>query len=124
MNDDSILPTRLKADAPGLGQADESQIEKRAIELAKSDGRDAFTDADLSRAAEELGGNPDISTVPEVEPAVDALQAWDETPDEAGHRVEARPLEDDVAVAEKLIADGLDEADHDLRSAAEQNEQK
>ena len=73
------IPDRLKAGSPGLGEASEAEIEQRAIELATADGRDAFTDADLARAAAELAGGAPDTLVPEADaPIVEELESWDE----------------------------------------------
>lgn len=115
------LPTRLKAGAPGLGQPNETDIERRAAELAQSDGRDAFTDADLARAAEELSGGTPHSPAPETDANLEELTAWDEPPGQSGGVVEATPLEDEGEVAGDLIGEGIEEADHDTRVEAEEH---
>ncbi|MBE2287054.1 MAG: hypothetical protein IAE77_26595 [Prosthecobacter sp.] len=50
MSADTVLPTRLRAGAPGLGQGSQIEIEQRAAELAMSDGRELISDADLAMA--------------------------------------------------------------------------
>jgi hypothetical protein len=50
------LPSRLKAATPGLGQASQTDVERRAKELAATDGRADFTETDLQKAAQELDG--------------------------------------------------------------------
>jgi len=117
MNPDPPLPTRLKAGSPGLGQASQTDIERRASELALSDGRDAFTEADLARAEAELAGGTAPPAAPEADPSIEGLTSWDDTPSQAGRRVEPPPLEDEN-IAEHLIQQGIEEADHDLRVAA------
>ena len=114
MNQNSILPTRLKAAAPGLGQASQTEIELRAVELAVSDGRHTFTDADLNRAAAELAGGG----ATEADPALGEMTSWDDPPEQSGHRVASTPSDDASNIAERLIQNGLDEADHDIRVAA------
>lgn len=114
------LPDRLKPEAPGTGAPSELEIEQRAIELAQSDGRDAFTDGDLERAAAELGGLAEAASAPEADETAEQITEWDSPIDEAGHRVEKHPLDDESTIAEQLIEDGREEADHDLRAAAEE----
>jgi len=119
MNSDHPLPDRLKAASPGLGEASGTDIERRATELAQIDGRDAFTDADLARAAEELGGSGPAALAPEVlTPEIAELTAWDDPVGQDGHHREKVPLEDENSVAERLVQDGLAEADHDRRVTA------
>lgn len=119
MSADDSIPTRLKAAQPGLGEAAEIDVQRRAEELARSDGRDAVTDADLTRAAAELSGASTAPDAPEAtDPALGEMTAWDDPIDQAGRRVPAVPLEDEVSAAEQLVQDGLEEADHSTRNAA------
>ena len=108
-----ILPTRLKAGASGLGQANQTDIEIRAAELAHSDGRTKASAADLEQAAVELAGGP-----AHRDSAVNDLTAWDNPLDQSGHRVAGSETADDKSIGEQLIEDGVEEADHDIRAAA------
>ena len=121
MKNQSPLPNRLKAGTPGAGAPSETEIEQRAIELARCDGRDAFTDGDLERAAAELGGLAEPANAPESDAVAEQITEWDAPLDQSGHRVETRSLEDEATIAEQLIEDGNEEADHDLRVAAEED---
>jgi hypothetical protein len=118
MNADSAIPTRLKASAPGLGQASASEVEQRASELAAMDGRHETTDADLSRAAAELAGNGTTADSLDGDADTDEIIAPDEPAPHTGRLVVAPPLIDEDNLAEQLIEDGLAEADHDIRVAA------
>jgi len=115
------IPTRLRAATPGLGQPSETEIERRAIELAQSDGRDAFTDADLAQAAAELSGGDATSGAPAADASLEQVTSWDEPAAATGRRIDTMGLEDESSVAEQLIRDGLEEADHDLRVEAEED---
>ena len=118
------IPDRLKAASPGVGQPSETEIEQRARELALIDGRNTFTDADLARAAQELGGGVEAPAAPEVEAEVEQLEEWDSPVEQDGHEVAALPPEDEANVAEQLIEEGLSEADHDRRVAAAEDSEK
>lgn len=110
-----ILPTRLKAASPGLGQANQTDIESRALELAHIDGRTKATAADIEQAACELAGGPRGT---ESQTAVNELTAWDDPLDQSGHRVADSENADEKSIAEQLIQDGVEEADHDIRASA------
>lgn len=118
MNPEPALPARLKPAVAGLGQANQIDIERRAVELALSDGRDSFTDQDLARAAHELAGGINVSGAPEVDSATEEIETWDEPPMQSGHRVPPVALEDENGAAEQLVTNGMEEADHDVRVAA------
>ncbi|MGV3662293.1 MAG: hypothetical protein ACO1TE_19060 [Prosthecobacter sp.] len=120
MNTDTLLPTRLKAASPGLGHASQVEVERRAAELALIDGRNTVSDADLALAAAELAGGGTTAEAPEADAELEQVTTWDEPPTQTGHLVAVPPLEDENNISEQLIDDGLEEADHDTRVAAEQ----
>lgn len=119
MSANTVLPTRLKAGSPGLGQASQVEIEQRAAELAVSDGRELVSDGDLATAAAELAGGGTTAEAPEADVAIEQVTVWDEPPPQTGHLVATSVLEDESNIAQHLVADGLEEADHDIRTAAE-----
>lgn len=120
MSADTLLPNRIRASSPGLGQGSQIEIDQRAAELALSDGREKVTDADLAMAAAELAG---AGTTIEVTDAGDALLSApvaDKLALQSGHlEVTSSAEENDNSIAEQLIGSGLEEADHDIRVAAE-----
>lgn len=120
MNTDTFLPTRLKAAAPGLGHPSQTEIDARAAELALIDGRNTVSEADLALAAAELTGGGTTAEAPEADAELEQVTTWDEPPTQTGHLVAIPPLEDENNISEQLIEDGLEEADHDTRVAAEQ----
>ena len=113
-----IIPTRLKAASPGLGYPSQVEIDARAAEIALSDGRTQFTEADTDRAISELsGGRPD-PTAPEADPTLEEFASEDAL-EPAEPPLEPPPQAEDPNLAEILIEEGLQEADHDTRVAAE-----
>jgi hypothetical protein len=120
MSAETILPTRLRAAAPGLGQGSQIEVEQRAAELALSDGREKVSDADLAMAAAELAGGGTTLDGPKAESSLNKLTAWDEPPLQTGHLVNTASSDEEVDnIAEQLIGNGLEEADHDIRVTAE-----
>ncbi len=89
-------------------------VEKRAKELAVINGRLAheFTEEDRVQAKHEMLGAEDTPENQE-EDATASLTQWDEDPDTAGHQVENSAASDEQTVAERLVQEGLDEANHD-----------
>ncbi|MDB6003502.1 MAG: hypothetical protein JWR15_489 [Prosthecobacter sp.] len=113
MNNGTLLPTRLRASAPGLGEGSQTEVEQRAAELALSDGRKKVSDGDLAQAAAELAGGGTTLEKP------DTGAVLNEPPLQTGHLVVAADPVDEDNIAEQLIENGLEEADHDIRLAAE-----
>lgn len=96
----------------GLGTVTRETVEKRAKEIAIINGHAPhdFTKNDWAQAKHELLG--DNLEMEEEEPAA-ALTRWDEGPETSGHRVENSPPLDEQTVAEHLVEEGLEEANHD-----------
>ena len=113
-----ILPTRLKARSPGLGQANQTDIDSRAIEIAHSDGRTKVNDTDIQQASEELAKGSASSMSLDEQAKTEELTAWDDPLDQSGHRVTRCTNEGEQTIAEQLIQDGIEEAEHDIRTAA------
>jgi hypothetical protein len=118
MNTNSAIPERLKASAPALGQASQGEVDQRAAELALIDGRDEMTETDIYMAAAELAGDGTTTESLDGDAATDALIAPDDPLPPTGRLVTQQPLNDESNLAEQLIEDGLEEADHDTRLAA------
>lgn len=120
MDTSNSLPNRLRAGSAGLGHADRQRVERRAAELAHSDGRSVATEADFVRATEELAGGSAMPAAPEIPPNLEAVAAWDQPPDQTGRRAPSVQPENATNLGEQLVQEGLDEADHDSRVVAEE----
>jgi hypothetical protein len=112
MKSKSDLPGRLKATDCGLGEASQTDVDCRAAELAKMDGRSTFSDEDLARAAAELGARHDEGK----------SETWDEAAEDLGKRRRRTPLENESNLGEQLTQQGLADADHDGRVASSEAE--
>lgn len=112
MKSKSDLPDRFKATGSGLGDASQTDVDRRAAELAQMDGRDTFTDEDLARAAAELGGHSNG----------DETGTWDEAAEDLGKRARRGRLENDSNLGEQLTQQGMADADHDQRVASSDEE--
>ena len=111
-------PNRIEASGEGIGEISRDQIEDRAAELARMEARDEVNDADRARAAEELQGPKDPSAPETGSPDVEEIVTWDEPVEARGEQAPRIGLEDEASVAEQLVEEGVDEADHDRRVAA------
>jgi hypothetical protein len=98
----------------GLGTVTPDMVEQRAKELALINGRAAedFNEADLDEARAELTGAPNMEEQEEEEarPAVGTLR--DIVPGSAGLKNAPKLPSDDQRVAEQLVQEGVDEAEH------------
>ncbi len=112
---DETEPTKGKIlrGIEGLGTVTPQMIEERAREIARSDGRAQPNDLDRTRAREELTGATSGSEKPPTreEPGRD----WGMPLVSSGEKVPTVRPEDEENIPEKLIQEGIDEADHDQR---------
>lgn len=109
---------RIEISERGIGEISDSEIARRAREIALADGRAEATDADLARAREalEAPGPPPPPEEVEAEP-----YEWGVPPNSSGSSATRLIPEDEDNPSEKLIQEGLEEADHDQRVAASKN---
>lgn len=105
----------------GTGGVTESDVTRRARELAAIAGRSssAVTEEDLVRARKELKGENLPPTTGEDDSADIALtRDPSEPPSETGHQVVEQELPDDEMETERLIEEGVEEAQHEQMLAA------
>ena len=103
----------------GAGEITEAEIDRRARELARINGRHMETEEDRERARQELRGEslPDPGTRDR-----DLSRSVSRDPSEpVSNTGRAAPTQEDdneEAVPERLVLEGTDEAQHDLMLAA------
>ena len=97
-------------------------IRERAREIAGSDGRSHPNDLDRTRAREGLTGfTSESEKLPtREEPGRD----WQMPLVSTGEKAPTVRPEDDENIPEKLIQEGIEEADHDQRVSSERNREK
>jgi hypothetical protein len=97
----------------GIGTVTTQMIDERAREIARSDGRTQPNDLDRSRAREELAGPTSASEKAPTreEPGRD----WQIPLVSSGEKARTVRPDDDENIPEKLIMEGVEEADHDQR---------
>ena len=102
----------------GVGTVTPQMIERRALEIAHSDGRAQTNDLDRTRAREELIGPASDSEKPPTreEPGRD----WQMPLVSSGDKAPTIRPEDDANIPQQLIEEGIEEADHDQRLRSEQ----
>jgi len=103
----------------GLGTVTPQMIEERARQIAGSDGRAQPNDLDQTRAREELIGATSGSekSATREEPGRD----WGMPLVSSGEKAPTVRPEDEQNIPEKLIQEGVEEADRDQRSRSGEN---
>ena len=122
MIDETHSRGKIVRGTEGLGTVTQQMIEKRASEIARIDGRAQPNDLDRSRAREDLTGiTPDSEKPPtREEPGRD----WQMPLVSTGEKAPTVRAEDDENIPEKLIQEGIEEADHDQRLSSERTRGK
>jgi hypothetical protein len=107
---DKAQPKILRG-TEGIGTVTPQMIEERAHEIARADGRQEANDLDRTHAHEDLTGGSEKAPTNE-EPDGD----WYTPRGSSGEKAPTVRPEDEENIPEKLIEEGVEEADHDQRS--------
>ena len=122
MNEAQPPSGKILRGTEGLGTVTSQMIEERAREIACSDGRSPPNDLDRTRAREDLigftSGSEKVPT--REEPGRD----WQMPLVSTGEKAPTVRPEDDENIPQKLIQEGIEEADHDQRLNSERDRQK
>jgi hypothetical protein len=117
MNSDDPVTGEIQTIGGGAGAPDEQTLRRRAHELARIDGRTEPNERDFAEAAEELRTTGSIMEAPEAG-ELENLTAWDTPLDASGHQSPEAGPDDESTLGEKLVEEGIEEADHDRRVSA------
>ncbi|HKQ39975.1 MAG TPA: DUF2934 domain-containing protein [Verrucomicrobiae bacterium] len=116
-NKEPIGHGRITEHGTGLGTVTPEMVQRRAREIALSDGRagNEVTSADWEQARRELlGAGNDPAAETDTEEA-GSTAGWDPAPPTIGRRAETQEVDDEQTTAEQLYQEGVEEADHDER---------
>jgi hypothetical protein len=115
MKQNSIEDGRLSNHGRGLGTVTEEMVEQRAGEIAIINGRSKrnILEADREQATRELTGKEHLNPTPTAAETLTEDERWEEVPESEGHRAETVPSPDEQTVAEKLVEEGVQDAEHD-----------
>jgi hypothetical protein len=106
----------------GIGAVSPQMIEERAREIARGDGRAKPNDLDRDRALEELTGISSSSDKPPTRE--ERGRDWGMPLVSSGEKAPTVRPEDEQNVPEKLIQEGIEEADRDERTKAGKTSEK
>ena len=102
-----------------LGQANETDVDNRAQEVASIEGHSRVRNEDRREAESEFEGG---DVPPSIDDDVEGIGAGSRDPSEpssnTGKQTPNRETEDEQFAAERLVAEGVNEADRDQMLAA------
>ena len=131
MNKKRMEDGKLTNKAKGLGTVDEAMVRQRARELALIKGRapSEVLDSDLEEARQELTREQTLDPQPTAAETIPEEDRWPGNPGTGGKRAETVPAPDEQTAAEKLVQEGVEEAEHDqmvraTRAALEKDKQE
>ena len=131
MKTDLSQEAALIINSTGIGTVTRKMVRERATELALINGRSVqdVSVADWEQAKRELTGEPDLDPKEALLEAAPESERWDPLPGSTGHIIPVASIDgeddDGRSVGEKLIDEGVQEAEHDqMLQAARANEKK
>lgn len=115
MKENPIEKGRLSEHGEGLGLVTEEIVRKRAREIAVINGRGAnrMLDSDLAEARRELQGEERLNPTPTAAEELTEEERWEPVAESEGHRGVTVPPPDEQSVPEKLVEEGVEDAEHD-----------
>jgi hypothetical protein len=130
MNTNPLNKGILSENFVGVGTVTREMVEKRAVELALINGRPAadVSPSDRDQAMRELTGEPEMDPKEAILESAPESERWDPLPGTPGHQASESSSEDDDdegrSLGERLIDEGLKEADHDQMLQAAKDEER
>jgi hypothetical protein len=115
---------RLSDRGEGLGTVTKEMVMKRAREIAVINGRSQnnVTDSDLDEALREFQGEDEMNPPLTAAESIPEDQRWDPIGGSEGKQAPTVPAPDEQTFAEKLVDEGVADAEHDQEIQATRNE--
>ena len=110
---------RFSANARGLGTVTREMVLERAREIAEINGRAGHPlESDFQAAHRELTTEDSDQPQRTPEELLPEDKRWMEVPENEGKKVPRVPLPDEQSFAEKLVEEGVEDAEHDQMTRA------
>ena len=115
MKQNPIEQGRLSEHGQGLGTVTEKMVRARARELAVINGRgqNQVLASDLEQARRELTGEEGLTPQPTAAEELPEESSWEEVPESTGQQAATMAPADEQTVAEKLVEEGIEDAEHE-----------
>jgi hypothetical protein len=130
MNTNPLNKGILSENFVGIGTVTREMVQKRAAELALINGRTStdVSQSDWDQAKRELTGEPEMDPKEAILESAPESERWDPLPGTPGHQVAESSSEGDDdegrSLGERLVDEGLKEADHDQMLQAARDAEK
>jgi hypothetical protein len=115
MKQDRYEEGRFTAGSRGLGTVSQEMVMRRAREIAVINGRteQQVLSTDIDQAHRELTGEERLEPETTASEALSEDQRWQEVASDTGTRAETVATPDEQTFSEKLVEEGVADAEHD-----------
>jgi hypothetical protein len=118
MKQNPIEEGRFTEQGHGLGTVTKEMVRKRARELALISGREQVLDSDFAQAKRELTKEEHLTPEPNAAENLPEDKRWEPVAESAGKEAQKIPAPDEQTFAEKLVEEGVEDAEHDQMTRA------
>mgnify|MGYP001549415262 CR=1 FL=1 len=124
MKQNQIEEGRFSDRGEGLGTVTKEMVMKRAREIAVINGRSQnnVLDSDIEEALRELQGEDELNPPLTAAESIPEDERWDPVKGSEGTQAPTVPATDEQTFAEKLVDEGVADAEHDQESQATRDE--
>lgn len=118
MRENRIEEGRFTEQGHGLGTVTKEMVQKRAQELALISGRTQVLESDFRQAKRELTHEEDLPPEPDATEKLTEDERWEPVGESVGKEAPKVPPPDEQTFAEKLVEEGVEDAEHDQMARA------
>lgn len=115
MKEDPMEEGRISNRSRPVGGVTWGMVRRRAREIAVINGRPSgeVLDSDFDQARRELTSLEDESVKDQILESAPESERWDPVPGSFGRQVPRHTLDDEEPEAERLVQEGMEDAEHD-----------
>jgi len=113
MKENRVDEGRFTEQGHGLGTVTREMVLKRARELALINGREQVLESDFAQAKRELTKEEHLTPDPDRLEKLPEDQRWEPVPESMGKEAPKVPAPDEQTFAERLVEEGVEDAEHD-----------
>jgi hypothetical protein len=118
MKGNRIEEGRFTEQGHGLGTVTKEMVLQRARELALINGREQVLESDFARAKRELTKEEDLPPEPDATEKLTEDERWEPVGESVGKEGPKVLAPDEQTFAEKLVEEGVEDAEHDQMAKA------
>jgi hypothetical protein len=115
MRKNATTEGRFTENSRGLGTVTEAMVRRRAEELALINGRSRkqVLDSDLDQARRELTGQETLDPETTAAEQLPEEDRWQPVPESVGHKAPTKAADDEQTFSERLVEEGVEDAELD-----------